>query len=117
MGYVKCKSFGRSEYRVYIDDGQDVDGDVIFKGHKLEPEFNLLSEILEYRIERSTNKVYFLKYDKMIGDPDFMKIEMWNVGREESVKKNLLDSWISLNQKMRSEFGDYRKIIITKVNI
>jgi hypothetical protein len=117
MCYVKCKSFGRYEYRVYIDNGQDIDGNVIFKGHKLEPEFNLLSEILEYRIERSTNSIYFLKYDKLIGEPDFMKSEMWNVGREESVKKNLLDSWISLNKKMRSEFGDYRKIIITKVNI
>lgn len=117
MGYVKSKSLGRSEYRVYVDDGQDVDGIVIFKGHKLEPEYNLLSEILDYRIEKSNNRVYFLKYDKMTDDPDFMKSDMWSIGREESVRKNLLDSWISLNQKMRSEFGDYRKIIITKVNI
>ena len=117
MHYLKTKSLGRFEYRVYIDRGQDFDGVEIFRGHKLEPEWDLLSEILDYRIDRGKNKIYFLKYDKVVDEPDFMIGEMWEVGREELYKKNLLDSWASLNQKMRSEFGNYRKIIITKVNI
>jgi hypothetical protein len=117
MPYLKSKSISRFEYRVYIDDGQDFDGIEIFRGHKLEPEYNLLSEILDYRIDRGKNKIYFLKYDKVVTEPDFMIGEMWDMGKEDTYKKNLLDSWSSLNQKMRGEFGDYRKIIITKVNI
>ena len=116
MNYIISKSGGRSEYRIYKD-GDDFEGYPIYNGHKLGVENNLLAEVLDYRIDRGTGKIHFLKYDKVVTEPNHLDLKMWEIGRGESMQKNLLDSWISLNQVMREKLGEYRKIIITKVNI
>jgi hypothetical protein len=114
--YLVSKSDNRTQYRIYLENSE-IEGRIVYKGHKLGVDSNLLSEILDYRFEKSSNKIHFLKYDKVDGEPDYRNSDIWIIGRNESIQKNLLDSWISLNQSMREKFGDYRKIIITKVNI
>ena len=116
MNYLISKSLGKSEYRIYKE-GDEVEGYPIYNGHKLAVDSNLLAEILDYRIEKLTGKIHFLKYDKVTSTPNHLDQSMWNIGKKESIEKNLFDSWISLNQKMRIEFGEYRKIIVTRVNI
>ena len=116
MNYLVCKKGGREEYRIYID-GQEVEGTEIYKGHKLGVESNPLLEILDFRIEKSSSKIHFLNYDKVEESVSVQNTNLWTIGRRESLEKNLLDSWMSLNKKMRTQFGDFRKVIITKVNI
>jgi hypothetical protein len=115
--YLVSKSGPKCEYRIYIDNNEPVDGHEIYKGHKLGVEDSLLYEILDFRIEKSTNKILFLKYDKIINEIDHKDSTLWEDGKMESISKNLLDSWISLCRSMREKFGDFRKIIITKVYI
>ena len=116
MSYLISKSNPREEYRVYLD-GENIEGTQISKGHKLGLETGLLLEILEYRIEKSTNKIHFLNYDKVEESIDTLNSKLWTIGKKESLQKNLLDSWISLNRKMRMQFGDFRKVVVTKVYI
>lgn len=115
--YLVSKHGPRYEYRIYIDNDEPTEGNIIYRGHKLGIDDKILQEILDYRIEKSTNKVLYLKYDKIIGEINHKNQDIWENGKIESLYKNLLDSWMSLSKTMRSKFGDYRKIIITKVNI
>lgn len=117
MNYFITKSSNRIEYRIYIENDSDIEGTVIYKGHKLGVDDNQLLEILDVRIERSTNKIHFLKYDKVVDLPDRLDLNMWIIGRTESLNQNLQDCWITVNRIMKEKFGDFRKIIITRVNI
>lgn len=116
MDYIVSKDGPRLQYRIYID-GKETDGKLVYKGHKLGVDENTLSEILDYRIERSTNKIHFLKYDKIEDSPDYLDLNQWKIGRIDSMNIGLLESWMSLNNKMQEKFGKFRKIIITKVNL
>ena len=117
MNYIKTKGDNISEYRVYVD-GTETEGYIVYRGHKFGVETNLLSEILDYRYEKSTGRMFFLKYDKVDNQPNILNLENWEIGKMESSNKNLLDSWISLLKKMRIKLEvDFRKIVITKVNI
>ena len=110
----KCPQF---EYRIYIDNNDKIDGQIIYKGHKLGVESNVLNEILEYKIEKSSNTIFFLKYDKIIDTVDHKNKDIWESGTSESMSKLLLNSWTTLSKSMVNKFGEFRKIIITKVNI
>jgi hypothetical protein len=99
MNYLVSKSDSKYEYRIYKNDNSSVDGTIIYKGHKLGVEKSLLSEILFYKIERSTGKIFHYDYSQ-----DEMK--------ESSSIKNLFESWNSLIGKISD-----RKILISKINI
>lgn len=116
MNFVISKINPRFQYRVYPD-STEVEGQIIFEGHKMSPNDNLLSEVLDWRTERSTGKILFLKYDKVIDGPNHLDLSQWEIGKMESISKNLLDSWISLLSKLRHKVGDFRKIRITKIYI
>lgn len=116
MDYLVSKTGPREEYRVYLE-GKQPEGVEIYKGHKLGVESRLLFEILDFRFEKSSNKIHFLNYDKVEDIISTQDYKLWTIGRKESLEKNLLDSWMSLNKKLRLKFGDFRKVIITKVNI
>lgn len=107
MGYIVTKFTPRYECRIYVE-GSDFEGDLIYRGHKLGLEKEILSEILDYRIERSNKNIYLLDYNKS---------EQWLSGRAEDLDSLLQKSWQSLQDKMTHEFGNFRKIIITKINI
>jgi hypothetical protein len=118
MSYLVSKSDNRNEYRVYIkSDGLKFDGKIIYSGHKLGVEPNILKDIIDYRIEKMTNNLYFLKYDQVDGVVDYKNTKIWTTGRIESINDDIIESWDSLNREMKNKFGDYSKIIITKVNI
>lgn len=116
MNYIVSKTNTREEYRVYID-CENTEGSLIYKGHKLGLESNLLLEILDFRLEKSSNRIHFLNYEKVEDEITTQNSKIWIIGRRESLDRNLLDSWMSLNKKLRLQYGDFRKVIITKVNI
>jgi hypothetical protein len=117
MNYFVTKSSNRIEYRIYTSDEVEVEGTTIYKGHKLGVDDNLLLEILDVKIEKSTGKIHFLKYDKVVTEPDRLDLNMWIVGRTESLNRNLQDCWSTLDRTIRQKFGEFKKIIITRVNI
>jgi hypothetical protein len=117
MNYLVTKSTTRNQYRIYIDDQTDKEGSIIYKGHKLGVEEDILGEILDIRVERSGGNFIVLNYNKVETEPDHTDMKMWIIGRSESLKNKLFESYESLQNKMKSKFGEFRKIIITKVNI
>lgn len=88
-----------NEYRVYLDG--EIDGEVIYKGHRLGIPDELLLVVLDIKLEKSSNKKYFYDYVN----------NSWVVGRSNMV--DLLNSWNSL----LSVLGKSKIIIITKNNI
>lgn len=116
MNYVVSKKNSREEYRVYVE-CESPEGNLIYKGHKLGLESNLLLEILDFRIEKSSNKIHFLNYDKVEDEISTHNSKIWTIGRPESLDRNLLDSWMTLNKRLRVQCGDFRKVVVTKVNI
>ena len=73
---------------------------------------------MEYKIEKSTGNMLFLKYDKSDGIPlNTLDMSMWETGSTKSINRNLMDSWESLCKKIEMKMGSFRKILITRVNI
>jgi hypothetical protein len=116
MNYLVFKSDFRREFRLYID-GNEVEGQIIYKGHKLGVEVNLLSQLIDFRIERSTNKISFLQYDKITEGVTLLDKNIWKISIQDSFDKNILESWDSLLRASEKKFGKFRKILITAVNI
>ena len=116
MNYIITKQTPRNEWRIYID-GEIENEVIIYKGHKLGVEFKHLFECLEYRQEKSSGKYYFLNYEKLETTPDTKNTEMWFDGNVATLERIVDQSWSTLQIKLKKEFGDFRKIILTKVNI
>lgn len=106
LNFIIIKKDSRFEYRLYLEDSVDVQGRVIYKGHKLGVNENILSQILEYRLERSTNKLYLLDYDSLSN---------WFITTKSNAVLGLNKSYESLQSKAEKQFGKFRKIIITMV--
>lgn len=117
MNYLVSKRDLKYEYRIYIDSGEEIDGTLIFKGHKLQPDPSLLSRILEWKVEKSTGKFYFLKYNNVYSDINHLDSKLWNVSGVDSFDKMIQESWDSLLKKMTVDFGSFRKILVTENNI
>jgi hypothetical protein len=116
MNYIVLKNENKKEIRLYVE-GNNFDGDVIYRGHKLAIGSNSLSKVLESRMERSTGKIFFLKYDKIKNKVDFLDSTIWIEGNSSTSEKNLLESWESAQIALESRCGKFRKILITVVNI
>jgi hypothetical protein len=116
MNYIILKAEGRQEIRLYKE-GVDFEGDVIYKGHKLAIESNSLTKILDFRIERYSGKIFFLKYDKITDGVDFLDTKIWIVTNSTNFERNILISWESAQMALELKCGKFRKILITVVNI
>jgi hypothetical protein len=116
MGYIILRTDNKQEIRLYKD-GVDFEGDVIFKGHRLAIETNSLSKILDFRIERSSGKIFFLKYDKITNGIDFLDNKIWLVANSTTYEKNLKESWESAQKALELKCGNFRKILIAVVYI
>lgn len=116
MNYIVFKTTGRKEYRIYLESAES-EGDIIYKGHKLGVELNLLSKLIDYRIEKSSNRILVLKYDKVVDTVSVLDTNIWKIGTSESLDKLISESWESLQKVMENKFGKFRKILITAVNI
>lgn len=114
--YIVSKKTNRNEYRVYVN-GSDIDGSVIYKGHKLGVELDILKEIIDYKIERSSNNIHFLMYEYVEDDVSHLNSRIWNKLKSESFSEGFTLSWESLLSKMVNDFGSFNKILITKFNI
>jgi hypothetical protein len=98
MNYIVIKKTLRFEYRLYLDN--DIDGKVIFKGHKLAPEENLLKDILDIKTINGDYRKMFYLYD----------INKWETINDFSV--GIRKSWESLLSLIKTN-----KITITVFNI
>ncbi len=116
MSYLVFKSDNRREFRIYPDSAE-VEGQIIYKGHKLGVELNLLSQLIDYRIERSSNKVLFLRYDKVTDSVSNLDSKIWKVSTSESFDKQILESWESMQTALEQKVGKFKKIFFTVVNI
>lgn len=116
MNYLVFKNDSRREFRLYVE-GSEYEGQIIYKGHKLSLEVNLLSQLIDYRIERSSNKIFYLQYDKITDGVSNLDKNIWKISSSESFEKSIMDSWESMRIAMQSKVGKFRKILITVVNI
>jgi hypothetical protein len=116
MNYVVFKTANRKEYRIYVD-GQDYEGVLIYKGHKLSIELDSLSQLIDYRIERTTNRISVLNYEKVKDRVDIFDKNQWLIGTSDNFAQLLIQSWESLLKTLEIKSGKFRKILITEVNI
>ena len=116
MNYVVFKISGRKEYRIYVD-GSEYDGVLIHKGHKLGVELNLLSQLIDFRVERASNRISVLDYEKIVDKVNTFDENQWLVGTSDNFANLLIQSWESIQKTLENKCGKFRKIFITEVNI
>jgi DNA polymerase III psi subunit len=116
MNYIVTKQTPRNEWRIYLDE-EITDQDVIYKGHKLAIETKHLVEFLEFRMEKSSGKVFFLNYEKLKEQPDTKDMNMWITGTESTLERIVEQSWSSLQKKLKEKKTNFRKITVTRVNV
>ena len=107
MNYITTKYDNIYEYRIYFNG--DYDGMVIYKGDKRGVETELLFDIIDYRIDRSTNKVFVLRYDKIKSKISRLDDSLWQKITPSLLPMYLRETWDSLVSSLP------RKIIISKV--
>jgi hypothetical protein len=116
MNYFVTKQTLKNEWRIYLD--QDVEDElIVYKGHKLAIEPKHLLEFLDYRQEKSTGKLYFLDYQNMKESPDTKDTNMWISGSTTTIDKIVDQSWNSLQNRLKQNTKNFRKIVVTRVNI
>lgn len=121
MDYIKLKSNSRLEYRLYLKDPEDQNLDFVYQGHKLGINDSILDQILDYRFEASTNRIYYLRYDILFNkfpneQPSLTNLEIWKPGRD-SKDKELYEIWGNLLQFIRGKIGTFKNIWIVRINI
>jgi hypothetical protein len=116
MNYVLLKSQKNKEIRIYTEKTL-YEGVVIYKGHKLSLEKEMLISILEYRESSCKTKLSFLKYDNAINGISPIDRSMWITANSESFDKEISESWNSVKKVLEDRVGQFRKILITVVNI
>ena len=116
MNYIVTKQTLKNEWRIYLD--QNVEDEfIVYKGHKLGVEPKHLIEFLDYRQEKSTGKLFFLDYKKMKDPVSTKDLDMWILGNSSNVEKIMEQSWDTLQDKLKEKDKNFRKIVVTRVNI
>ena len=106
LNFITIKKDTRFEYRFYLEGEQNIDGKIIYRGHKLGVNESLLSNLLDYKLERTTNRIYLKDYEFE---------DQWFVSNNSNSIRVLQQSYESLQSKAEKEFGKFRKIVITRV--
>lgn len=106
MSFIVMKSTPRFEYRIYVETKQ-TEGKIIYQGHKLGLEKELLAETLDHRIEKSTGKIFFKNYET----------NQFMIEKSTKLDDNITFSWETLEKALINKFGNFRKISITRYNI
>jgi hypothetical protein len=115
MEYLTLKKWRNYEWRLYPEDSQ-TEGEVIYKGHKLGLESNLILQIIETRTINK-NSFHFFRYDKDLSNKNTLDKGDWIKTDEKDFLKNLLDSWSSALNKLESDNKKFRKVVVTKLFI
>ena len=116
MNYVVFKTAGIKEYRIYVESAEH-DGIIIYKGHKLGVELNLLSQLIDFRVEKTSNRISVLNYEKITDKVNTFDKNQWLVGNSDNFANLLIQSWESIQKTLENKCGKFRKILITEVNI
>lgn len=106
LNFITIKKDNRFEYRLYKEDCELIQGTVIYKGHKLGIKESILSSILEYKLEKLSNRIYMLDYESY---------DSWFVASTSDYLNAMNKSYESLQTKAEKELGKFRKIIITRL--
>jgi hypothetical protein len=113
MNYLVLRKWRNYEWRLYPDDSK-FEGQVIYRGHKMGVDNNLLLEIIEIKI-MNNNLFEVLKYDE--GDLNNLRKRVFMKADKNNLLKVLLDSWDSALNKFETEVGKSKKIVIKKLFI
>ena len=106
LNFITTKKDQRFEYRLYIENVGEIEGLVLYKGHKLGVQDHILANILDYKMERMSNKIYIMDYNSD---------GRWFASNVSDPKNALDSSYNSLQDLAEKQFGKFRKIIITRV--
>lgn len=117
MNYVILKNIGFKQYRVYVEHPEP-EGKILYKGHKLGVNPELISQLIEYRYVANKSNILVLKYDRIIDNKvNILDKNTWEPGTSVNFEKMIWDSWLSLLRALELKNGNFRKILITVVNI
>lgn len=106
LNFITIKKDSKFEYRLYTENAEKIEGRILYKGHRLGVSENLLGQILEYKLERTTNKLYLF---------DYTTDDTWFVATRIQPLSAINKSYESLQSKAEKHLGKYKKIIITMV--
>jgi hypothetical protein len=114
MEYIISSFNGRKEIRI---SNEEIEGKLIYKGHRLGLPNELLPKIIYHMYERYGDNFYYLDYKKW---KDIYKMEKINVLmtkcwiRETDSKKALMTSYRTLLQTLKEINGDIKNIYIVE---
>lgn len=111
MNYLVLRKWRNYEWRLYSDNSK-FEGQIIYKGHKMGLDNNLLLEVIETKI-MNNNSFELLKYDE--GDLKVSSKRTWIKTDRDKLLKTLMESWKSALNKLEIEDVKCKKIIITKL--
>jgi len=106
LNFITIKKDSKFEYRLYTENAEKIEGRILYKGHKLGVNENLLGQILEYKLERTTNKLYLFDYNSE---------DTWFVTTRLQPLPAINKSYESLQSKAEKVLGKHKKIVITMI--
>ncbi len=106
MDYLVIKRDKNIEWRIYPNI-LDSDLPFFFKGDKRALEINQLSEFLDFKLERNSDRIHLMNY----------LTDQWVISNSKSLHNNLYESYQTLLKKLENKFGPIRKISIQKIYI
>jgi hypothetical protein len=106
LNFITIKKDARFEYRLYTETQEQIEGQILYKGHKLGVDQALLSNILMFKSERNSNNYYIY---------DYLSDDMWFKCNSSDVLLAINKSYETLQSKAENQFGKFRKVIITRV--
>jgi len=115
MEYIVSNITTRGEIRI---SNKEMEGKLIYKGHRLGIPDDLLPHIIHYTHEKFRNSNYFLDYKKWKDIYNFEKLtpqmnKCWF--KETDNKKALLHSYKLLLETLKEEVGDFKNIYVVEV--
>lgn len=108
LNYIITKREPRFEWRFYVEPTIGVEGRVIYKGHKLGVNAEILSKMIELKRERTSDKFYLMDYESN---------NKWLTTNTSGLFEALSESYDSLQRLAQQKFGKFRKVTISIVNI
>jgi len=105
LNFITTKSDKRHEWRIYTDIDTEIDGAIIYKGHKLGVTEDILLNILELKLERNSDRIHIRDYENN---------NNWFVGNRTNPYDALNKSYYSLQKRIEDEIGKFKKVTITR---
>lgn len=111
MSYLTLKKWRNYEWRLYPDNSK-IEGQILYRGHKMGVDSNTLLEILDVKTTNN-NEFEILKYNE--GDLNDNRKKVWIKTNKSGLLKTLIDCWDSALNKLESVNAISKKIVITKL--